>query len=121
MEKYAGRQEPLRQSHRVDNTRKAGSDVSRWIANILGSPTSRQILAEMLVAAAGAAAAVLAASRNERNETKPQAMGEAMKVAAKSAAVAAGGVLTEATATAAQAMLDQSPRSKGTTLRKRVE
>ncbi len=80
--------------------------------NVLGSQTSRMIMAEALVAAAGAAAAVLVASRTEAGQRAGKAMadsGALMKEAAVSAAAAARDVIangaTEAIGSAARSLM----------------
>lgn len=69
---------------------------SGWFKDVMGSQTSRVIMAEALVAAAGAAAAVLVASRTETGHRAGQALadsGALMKEAAVSAAAAARDVI----------------------------
>jgi hypothetical protein len=89
---------------------------SNLMKDILGSQTSRVIMAEALVAAAGAAAAVLAASRTETGQRAGKAAGQAladggalMKDAAVSAAAAARDVIangaTEAIGSAARSLM----------------
>jgi hypothetical protein len=89
---------------------------SGWLASLIGSQTGRVIMAEVLVAAAGAAAAVLVASRTEAGAKAGQSLAKAgrdsanvMREAAKSAAAAAGDVIasmgTEAIGNAAKSML----------------
>jgi hypothetical protein len=80
--------------------------------NVLGSQTSRVIMAEVLVAAAGAAAAVLAASRTDTGQKAGKALadgGALMKEAAASAAAAARDVIangaTEAIGSAARSLM----------------
>lgn len=80
--------------------------------NVLASQTSRVIMAEALVAAAGAAAAVLVASRSETGQRAGKAMadgGALMKEAAVSAAAAARDVIangaTEAIGSAARSLM----------------
>lgn len=80
--------------------------------NVLASQTSRMIMAEALVAAAGAAAAVLAASRTETGQRAGKAVadgGALMKQAAVSAAAAARDVIangaTEAIGSAARSLM----------------
>ncbi|ARQ01506.1 hypothetical protein [Pseudorhodoplanes sinuspersici] len=68
-----------------------------WVRDVMNSQTSRVIMAEALVAAAGAAAAVLAASRTESGQKAGQALadgGTLMKEAAISAAAAARDVIS---------------------------
>jgi type IV secretory pathway TrbL component len=81
------------------------------IQSVMSSQTSRVIMAEALVAAAGAAAAVLAASRTDTGQRAGKAMadgGALMKEAAASAAAAARDVLassaTEAIGSAARSL-----------------
>ena len=67
-----------------------------WIKDVMGSQTSRVIMAEALVAAAGAAAAVLVASRTDAGRKAGHALadgGALMKDAAVSAAAAARDVI----------------------------
>jgi hypothetical protein len=69
---------------------------SGWFKDVMGSQTSRVIMAEALVAAAGAAAAVMVASRTDAGHKAGQAMadgGALMKEAAVSAAAAARDVI----------------------------
>lgn len=69
---------------------------SGWFGNLVGSQTGRVIMAEALVAAAGAAAAVLVATRTETGHRAGQALadgGALMKEAAMSAAAAARDVI----------------------------
>jgi mRNA-degrading endonuclease toxin of MazEF toxin-antitoxin module len=73
---------------------------SGWLSSLMNSQTGRVIAAEALVAAAGAAAAVLVASRTEGGRKAGRAMARAagdttemMKEAARSAANAAGEVI----------------------------
>lgn len=80
--------------------------------DVLASQTSRVIMAEALVAAAGAAAAVLVASRTETGQRAGKAMadsGALMKEAAVSAAAAARDVIangaTEAIGSAARSLM----------------
>lgn len=96
---------------------------SNLMKDILGSQTSRVIMAEVLVAAAGAAAAVLAASRTETGQRAGKAAGQAMadggalmKEAAVSAAAAARDVIatgaTEAIGTAARSLMGASEQTQ---------
>lgn len=85
---------------------------SNLMKDILSSQTSRVIMAEALVAAAGAAAAVLAASRTESGQRAGQALadgGTLMKEAAVSAAAAARDVIangaTDAIGSAARSLM----------------
>jgi hypothetical protein len=89
---------------------------SNLMKDFLGSQTSRVIMAEALVAAAGAAAAVLVASRTEAGQRAGKAAGQAiadgsalMKDATVSAAAAARDVITsgatEAIGTAARSFM----------------
>jgi hypothetical protein len=85
---------------------------SNFMQNVLASQTSRVIMAEALVAAAGAAAAVLVASRTETGQRAGKAMadgGALMKEAAVSAAAAARDVITngatEAIGSAARSLM----------------
>lgn len=85
---------------------------SGWFKDVLASQTSRVIMAEALVAAAGAAAAVLVASRTESGQRAGQALsdgGTVMKEAALSAAAAARDVIgrgaTEMLGSAAKSLL----------------
>ena len=87
-----------------------------WMKDILQSQTSRVILAEALVAAAGAAAAVIAASRTETGRKAGAALadsGAVMKEAALSAAAAAREVIgrsaTQAIGSAASKLLGEEP------------
>lgn len=80
--------------------------------NVLASQTSRVIMAEALVAAAGAAAAVLVASRTDSGQRAGKALadgGTLMKEAAVSAAAAARDVIangaTEAIGSAARSLM----------------
>jgi type IV secretory pathway TrbL component len=80
--------------------------------DFLSSQTSRVIMAEALVAAAGAAAAVLAASRTEAGQRAGKAMADGgllMKEAAVSAASAARDVIasgaTDVIGTAARSLM----------------
>jgi hypothetical protein len=80
--------------------------------DFLSSQTSRVIMAEALVAAAGAAAAVIAASRTESGQRAGQALadgGTLMKEAAVSAAAAARDVIangaTDAIGSAARSLM----------------
>ena len=82
------------------------------VQNVLASQTSRVIMAEALVAAAGAAAAVLVASRTDTGQRAGKAMadgGALMKEAAVSAAAAARDVITngatEAIGSAARSLM----------------
>lgn len=100
-----------------------GLNPSAWLTTLIGSQTGRAIMAEVLVAAAGAAAAVLMASRTESRPGDGRAAPKAsrdttalMKEAARSAASAAGEVLSgralEAVGNAAKSMLtDKEQRS----------
>lgn len=104
---------------RTASKRTSASDMfnpSGWLASLIGSQTGRVIMAEVLVAAAGAAAAVLVASRTEAGAKAGQSLAKAgrdsanvMREAAKSAAAAAGDVIasmgTEAIGNAAKSML----------------
>jgi hypothetical protein len=70
------------------------------MSSLIGSQTGRVIMAEALVAAAGAAAAVLVASRTEQGEKAREALvrtgrdsAAVLKEAARSAATAAGEVI----------------------------
>jgi hypothetical protein len=83
-----------------------------WVGSLVGSQTGRVIMAEALVAAAGAAAAVLVASRTETGHRAGQALadgGTLMKDAAMSAAVAARDVIgkgaTDAIGNAAKSLM----------------
>ena len=85
---------------------------SNLMKDILASQTSRVIMAEALVAAAGAAAAVLVASRTETGQRAGKAIadgGALMKEAAVSAASAARDVIangaTEAIGSAARSLM----------------
>jgi len=85
---------------------------SGWISTLIGSQTGRVIMAEALVAAAGAAAAVLVASRTERAQRAGKALadgGTLMKEAAVSAASAARDVIgrsaSDAIGSAAKSLL----------------
>ncbi len=85
---------------------------SNLMKDILASQTSRVIMAEALVAAAGAAAAVLAASRTESGQRAGKALadgGVLMKEAAVSAAAAARDVIangaTDAIGSAARSLM----------------
>lgn len=85
---------------------------SGWFKDLMSSQTSRVIMAEALVAAAGAAAAVLVASRTETGERAGKALadsGALMKEAAVSAAAAARDVIgkgaTEAIGSAARSLM----------------
>ena len=85
---------------------------SNLMKDILASQTSRVIMAEALVAAAGAAAAVLVASRTETGQRASKALadgGALMKEAAVSAAAAARDVIangaTEAIGSAARSLM----------------
>ena len=85
---------------------------SGFIKDVMASQTGRVIMAEALVAAAGAAAAVLAASRTESGHKAGQALadgGALMKEAAISAAAAARDVIgrgaTEAIGSAARSLM----------------
>lgn len=85
---------------------------SNLMKDFLSSQTSRVIMAEALVAAAGAAAAVLAASRTESGQRAGKAMadgGVLVKEAAVNAAAAARDVLangaTEAIGSAARSLM----------------
>ncbi len=85
---------------------------SNLMKDILASQTSRVIMAEALVAAAGAAAAVLAASRTESGQRAGKALadgGAVMKEAAVSAAAAARDVIangaTDALGSAARTLI----------------
>jgi hypothetical protein len=85
---------------------------SNLMQNVLASQTSRVIMAEALVAAAGAAAAVLVASRTDAGQRAGKAMadgGALMKEAAVSAAAAARDVITngatEAIGSAARSLM----------------
>lgn len=86
-----------------------------WLKDIMSSQTSRVIMAEALVAAAGAAAAVIAASRTETGRKAGEALadgGAVMKDAAISAAAAARDVIgksaTAAIGSAASTLLGDS-------------
>ena len=75
---------------------------SGWFSTLIGSQSGRVIMAEALVAAAGAAAAVLVASRTETGAKAGRALMKAgrdgtdvMKEAARSAAAAAGDVIAK--------------------------
>lgn len=108
-----------------------GFNPSAWLTTLIGSPTGRAIMAEVLVAAAGAAAAVLMAPRAEARSGDERAAARVgrdttalMKEAARSAASAAGEVLggraLAAVGNAAQSMLkDQEPRSSDSAERTR--
>lgn len=85
---------------------------SGWFKDMMSSQTSRVIMAEALVAAAGAAAAVLVASRTEPGERASKALADSaglMKEAAISAASAARDVIgkgaTEAIGSAARSLM----------------
>ena len=85
---------------------------SNLMKDILASQTSRVIMAEALVAAAGAAAAVLAASRTESGQRAGKALadgGVLMQEAAVSAAAAARDVIangaTDAIGSAARSLM----------------
>jgi gas vesicle protein len=85
---------------------------SNLMKDILASQTSRVIMAEALVAAAGAAAAVLAASRTESGQRAGKALadgGVLMMEAAVSAAAAARDVIangaTDAIGSAARSLM----------------
>ena len=89
---------------------------SNLMKDILASQTSRVIMAEALIAAAGAAAAVLVASRTETGQRAGKAAGQAladggalMKDATVSAAAAARDVITsgatEAIGSAARSLM----------------
>lgn len=76
---------------------------SGWFKELMSSQTSRVIMAEALVAAAGAAAAVLVASRTETGERANKALADSavlMKEAAISAAAAARDVIGKGATTA---------------------
>lgn len=73
------------------------------LKNLIGSAAGRQLLGEALVAAAGAAAAVLAATKTETGAKAGEAVahageegGEVIKHALKSAADAVAGTLSSA-------------------------
>lgn len=73
-----------------------------WATNLLGSQTGRKIMAEVLVAAATAAAGVLIASQTETGKKAGRAVADAgrrggaiAKEAVMSAAAAAADVITE--------------------------
>ncbi|WP_409719681.1 hypothetical protein [Pseudorhodoplanes sp.] len=85
---------------------------ANFMKDVLASQTSRVIMAEALVAAAGAAAAVLVASRTDAGQRAGRAMadgGALMKEAAVSAAAAARDVIasgaTEAIGSAARSLM----------------
>jgi hypothetical protein len=85
---------------------------ANFMQNVMASQTSRVIMAEALVAAAGAAAAVLVASRTDTGQRAGKAMadgGALMKEAAVSAAAAARDVIangaTEAIGSAARSLM----------------
>ncbi len=95
---------------------------SAWFGTLVNSPTGRKAMADALVAAAGAAAAVLIAQRQGSRgvaaaEPAKRNSGDVMKQAAKSAAVAATGVLgamaTDMIGHAAKSLLAPSKRSDG--------
>jgi hypothetical protein len=104
--KAAKRASPARRKRRGVRRRSGMAEMlspSGWmpnIASLLGSQTGRVMMAEALVAAAGAAAAVLVASRTERGEKAREALmrtgrdsATILKDAARSAATAAGEVV----------------------------